>query len=266
MPKRTVIPSAKRQSAVQQYQDGVTCQAIARGLGVDFAVAKRVLVEEGVYEHGRKFQGRYSPEQKREMADLYLAGMSCGAIAAKFKCDRLNIRHILINQGVEIRTYRTYPVDPELAPVIKQRRADGLNFADIARELGLPPYRVLSWARQLGISDFKGKKGAHSHAWRGGRTQHHGYWYVRLEPSDPMYALAHKSTGYAAEHRVVMARSLGRLLQPHETVHHVNGDKADNRLENLQLRTGRHGKGAAFVCADCGSHNVVPARLAEPNH
>ena len=86
------------------------------------------------------------------------------------------------------------------------------------------------------------------------------YIAVMVRLDDP-FASMRNTAGYVMEHRLVMARHLSRPLDSDETVHHINGDRSDNRLENLELRNGRHGKGTVYTCRDCGSHNVEARKL-----
>lgn len=74
--------------------------------------------------------------------------------------------------------------------------------------------------------------------WKGGHTTKGGYMCVRIYPGHPYYSMVSVG-GYVKEHRLVMAEHLGRPLSSGEHVHHLNGDKGDNRIENLSLEGGK---------------------------
>lgn len=88
-----------------------------------------------------------------------------------------------------------------------------------------------------------------------------GYVYISLERDDPFFPMTQTNTRTLPEHRYVMARAMGRCLHSWEQVHHINGVKSDNRIENLQMVVHSHGNGVAYKCMDCGSHRVEPASL-----
>ena len=91
--------------------------------------------------------------------------------------------------------------------------------------------------------------GENSSYWKGGRIGDvGGYIQILLRSDDFYYPMTKKSCEYVREHRLVMAKHLGRLLHPWEIVHHKNGIRDDNRIENLELSTFRehmtdHNKG-----------------------
>ena len=74
------------------------------------------------------------------------------------------------------------------------------------------------------------QSGEDHYNWKGGVKIQNGYRFIRQEGG-----------GYKQEHRIIGEKVLGRPLKSTEVVHHVNGDRADNRNKNLVIcDTGYH--------------------------
>ena len=149
----------------------------------------------------------------------------------------------------------------------------GVSAAAIARDVGVAAATLKRVLREAGITVIWrrwARHGAEHHFWKGGRVKDQGgYMAVHVPAESPfacMGARRHKNSNasavYVPEHRLLMAQKMGRPLLSSETVHHINGKRDDNRIENLELRVGKHGKGVVMMCADCGSRNIVSSAIA----
>ncbi len=82
------------------------------------------------------------------------------------------------------------------------------------------------------------EKGDKSHRWKGGKIKKGTSGYVKVySPDHPRVSHWGKSGKYVPEHVLVMEKYLGRYLLQGENVHHKNGVRDDNRIENLELWT-----------------------------
>ena len=101
----------------------------------------------------------------------------------------------------------------------------------IARTFGVTPqtmeyHRRIWGGKPLGKPRPRGEKHA---TWTGGQfVDWRGYRMIRFYESD-------RANPYTPEHILVAERILGRALANGEVVHHKNGDKLDNRPENLEV-------------------------------
>lgn len=87
-------------------------------------------------------------------------------------------------------------------------------------------------AKRREKDNYRYTSGAEHHLWKGGRTvEANGYIAIYK----PEYSGKKIRKNYVYEHRWVMEQALGRNLSKGEEIHHIDGDRKNNKLDNLML-------------------------------
>jgi hypothetical protein len=234
----------ERQALVAAYKAGESIRAIARRLRINGRRVTETLDEAGLEFRHPGGKRRFSDDDAAEFARAYRAGESLEQIGQRHGASYVVIRRYLLREGARLRPVGApaFWTGERQEEAVRRYQA-GEQLKDIAAAMGCGTGTLTAVLTELGAHKKKPYKRREAHhSWRGGRiVNEHGYVSVKVPDKDR--EIADKTrTGYVLEHRLVMARHLGRRLHRDETVHHRRR-KDENELENLELWVGNHPKG-----------------------
>lgn len=252
----------------RRYQAGEMLQQLADSYGVSTVPVVAALNRRGVE---RRKTGDYTwqdtAESRAQIISLWCEGTSVKNIAHQVHTRDANVSMVLREAGLQARLGgKHHRFTEEQAAILAREFRVGSSLAELARKHGSNPITVRGALRRAGVDTQSGRHRSRSahHNWKGGRRITKD-GYISVMPTAEEAVLCPPGVnGYVLEHRLVMAKVLGRPLTDAETVHHIDGDPKNNDISNLQLRNGHHGRGVVLACRSCGSHDVVAVPIADP--
>jgi len=170
-------------------------------------------------------------EQIREVLRLYQELKSTRLVADEMGVSLYQVQGAIERAGMQLTGLRESACTP-YADDLRRWAREGVAISEMARRIGATRRTV---ARFLRIHEMERtpfvQVGSTHPRWKGGRMFDKSGYVLIYRPSH------HEANrhGQVREHRVVMEQKLGRLLQRGEVVHHLDGNRANNHPDNLEV-------------------------------
>ena len=179
------------------------------------------------------------PEIEAQIVPLYQSGLNGLEIARRLGVSKNSAYAVIAREGVASRGHeKRVFAQPELDDIILRYEA-GEAIEAIGRVHGTNEAKISEMLKELGKETSKQTRILPD------RRSINAEGYIRIRIGKNRSVL---------EHRHVMEQTLGRPLEPGENVHHLNGDRSDNRPENLELWRTKQVKGIRggdYHCPGC---------------
>jgi hypothetical protein len=229
-----ITPEIDRMIA-DHYLQHKNAPLLSRETGISQSAIYSSLRRQGIQRERQG--GRSDAERDRQIVALFQELKSTRLVVDRMRVPMKTVHYVLKKAGIPTpRTgRRQWPYaacDSNSDKILSMCQA-GHSLKEMADAVGTTGVQVKKFLRRHGITkEFpKATYGEKHYAWKGRFQEKDGYVVVHCKG----HPNARKHTHYIFEHRLVMEEAIGRFLLPTEVVHHVNGVKNDNRIENLQL-------------------------------
>lgn len=178
---------------------------------------------------------RLPEDVEAAIVERYRDGKSSRAVARDLGVSQRSVFRVLHSCGIETRDQVTAQSDIKDPAEVVCLYESGLSIDRIAARLGFEYGPVRNALIRAGV--VRRSRNSYTRenapAWKGGRILHAAGYVLIYRPEHPRAT----PNGYVREHILVMEEVVGGPLPEGVEVHHINGIKDDNRVENLRIFT-----------------------------